>query len=171
MTKVLARVVDGHVVELVRESKNIADEWTPAFLAACIDVTSVAPQPVVGWTYANSQFAAPEPFVPSAQQQMTAALMAGCRVASTATPTLDATYDAVGPRWSQMLNEVIYITAFSKFSGALSELDWPAASGEVVFTAVDEFKTVTAAIGDWQTAWQRHVDGKGDAPTLPVMIA
>lgn len=167
-------LLQGDVVaELITERDDIKAEWTADFLALCVEVTGLSPAPQVGWVRgAKGKFSAPAPYVPSKGEQMQAALYAGVAVKSTDTPALDATYDAIGSRWLQMMGDAQYIATFGGFSGGLSELDWTAKSGEVVFAAPAQFTAVARAIADWITGWQRYAAGKADAPPAsPVTVA
>jgi hypothetical protein len=136
-----------------------------------VDVTKLKPQPEVGWVRAaDGSFAPPPPYVPTARERMDAAMAAGFSLSSTATPSLNATYDVAGQRWQQMLGEAPYITAFGSFSGGVTKLDWPARSGEVVFATTAEFLAVVRALADQLTLWQRFVDGKGEEPASEVTV-
>ncbi len=183
MTKIFARMyvtpdwsvpVGGErVAEIVTEHEDIGAEWPAAFLATCVEVTDLKTKPQPGWVYnADGTFSPPPPFVPSPARVMAAALAAGLTVTSISTPALSATYDGAGPRWQRMRDEAQYVATFSRFSGGLSELDWTARSGEVIFTTPAQLLAVVQAVGDWQSLWQRFVDGKaGDPPAGTATIA
>jgi hypothetical protein len=158
--RTFARVVDSVIVELIVEIDNIDDEWHADFLADCVDVTDAVPPPAVGWIdQGDGTFAAPPPYVPPPDEQMTSALAAGLAITSTATPAIDGTYAGTGPRWDAMVHVVTYINAFAAFPGGAATYDWVAISGLVTFAATDDFLAVTRAIGDWRSAWQRFADG------------
>lgn len=168
-----ARFSKGEVVEIIDEKADISKEWHPDFLAQLVEITDLDPEPGIGWSRSQQGvFAPPVPLEPSRSQQFAAALRDGCQIVSNGTPALNGTYDAAGPRWEQMKGELQYIAGFGEFSGGLTELDWPARSGEIVFSTADQFKAAVRAIADWLTGWQRFVDGKTEEPpALPVTIA
>lgn len=172
MARIFAHLNDSVVVELIPELDDITKEWNADFLKNnCVDVTSVTPAVEIGWVRGTDGSFAPAPApILTPAQQLNQAAIAGCAVVYTAKPTLSGTYDASGQRWSQMRQEAQYVATFGAFSGSLSELDWPVKAGNAVFTTVDDFKTVVRAIADWLTGWQRFVDGKQTAPSLPVTI-
>ncbi len=171
-SKIFARVVDDVVVETISEVEDIEQEWHADFLAMLVDVTAITPPVQVGWVRSGKTFSAPPPYEPPPNRQMIAEFAAGCAVVSTDTPTLTATYDAVGPRWQDMRDEMVFhIASFGTFSGDLTEIVWPAKSGPVTFSTTDQFKTVVRAIAGWQAGWKRYVDGQIEAPpTQPVTI-
>ena len=172
--RVFARIQQGLVVGLIPERDDICNEWHADVVATLVEVTTISPAVQVGWVLGeNGVFEpAPSPVLTRQQRFEQAVIGAGCTITSTGTPVLSATYDAFGARWQQMMGELQYIAGFGAFSGGLTELDWPARSGEVVFSTVDQFKAVVRAVADWLTAWQRFVDGKVEVPpTLPVTIA
>lgn len=173
MAKIFARVVDDRVIELITEVEDINKEWHGDFVASLVDVTTVRPAVHVGWLRSGKTFAPPAPYIPPPDRQMVAAVTAGCAIASTGTPALDATYDAAGPRWQLMKDEVLYVVSFGSFSGnpTPTEIVWPAKTGPVTFATTDQLKAVTRAIGDWLTGWQRYAGGQVEAPPAqPVTI-
>ncbi len=170
--KVFAYVRNGAIREIIPEVADFAEEWAPAFVANCVEISSMSPMPQVGWMQgADGVFTAPPPVVLTPQQQMVAALTSGCQVASTGAPALSAIYDAIGPRWQMMRDEALHISIFQEFSGGLSEIEWVAMSGSVSFSTTAQFLDVVKGIAGWLTQWQAFVDGKlSAAPSIPVSV-
>ncbi len=169
--KIFAYVVDNVIREIIPEISNFADEWHADFVASCTEITSDSPMPEVGWVLSGDTFSAPPPVVLPPALKMSNAQMAGCDVISTGTPSLNGTYDAIGPRWQMMRDEALHIAIFSEFSGGLTAIEWTALSGTITFTTTAEFLNVVKGIAGWVTLWQGFVDGKlSDAPTLPVTV-
>jgi hypothetical protein len=120
----------------------------------------------------NVVIAAHDPTKPNPHTLFAEALSHGCQIELTGIPTLNATYDASGPAWQMMKDEVFYIITFGSFSGNMTELSWLAMDGSIVrFTTTEQFKSVAKVIGDWLTKWQQFITGQIPLPpTLPVII-
>ncbi len=170
--KIFAYVRNGVIREIIPEVADFAEEWAPAFVENCVEISTMSPSPQVGWVRGTDDvFTVPPPIVLSPAQQMAEALMSGCQVASTAASALSATYDAQGSRWQMMRDEALHISIFQEFSGGLSEIEWTAMSGTVTFSATAQFLGVVKGIAGWLTQWQAFVDGKLPImPTTPVAI-
>ncbi len=76
--KIYARIAAGVVAEIVTLDAgiNIASAFHASL--AFVEITSLSPQPAVGWTYNGSAFAAPVPTLAVAQDLANAALIAAC---------------------------------------------------------------------------------------------
>ncbi len=171
MNRVFARIGKrigwdfDEIVEIVHEITNIDDEWPPEFIAATTEITDLDPQPEVGWVYENGDFSPPSPYVPTTPVgEMSQGISDGCEVRSTETPSLNAKYFADGPIWQRMTSEVLYIVSFNKFSGGLTQVEWPTKDEPVLFTDKNDFKNVVQAIGDWLTGWNVYIVGNSDTP-------
>jgi hypothetical protein len=46
----------------------IEERRTSEYIAACVDITGVEPQPQLGWVYVNDVFSEPVPYVPTAAE-------------------------------------------------------------------------------------------------------
>lgn len=159
-----ARLSKGAAIEIIDENIDILKEWHPDFLANLVEITKENPEPTIGWTRsAQGVWSAPEPFVASPKQQMSAAVAQGFKITSKDTPNINGTYDAVGDRWRRMRDEAQYIAIFDGFSGDQEKLEWQSKTGEVVFSSIAQFKSVVKGIADRLSAWQRFADGKIDA--------
>lgn len=62
-----ARIDNGFVVEIIGPVTNesgieipITDRYTSEFVASLVNVTSITPQPQIGWSYVAGVFAAPD---------------------------------------------------------------------------------------------------------------
>lgn len=172
MMRVFARLDStNHIIEFIKEHEDITQEWHPDFLAACVEVTDLDPQPEMGWVYTDGEFTPPVEPELSPKSLMVQKLSKGCEIKCTFNHDLDATYVVVGELWQQMRDEVLYIVSFDAFSGGVEELTWPTVDGEVTFTDTGDFKKVVRAIGDWLTKWQAYVYERiPEPPTLPVII-
>lgn len=113
---------------------------------------------------------APDFSAVAGSEVLTIVLTAGCAITSTGTAALDATYEIAGPRWSDMLQEAQYISAFSAFSGnpTPSSLVWHARSGAVTFSSTAQFLAVMRGLGDYLSNWKVWIAGgmTGSAPTF-----
>lgn len=171
-TKTYARIADGVVAELVTldASLNIADCFHSDLVF--IDVTSVSPEPQIGWIYtAPSTFAAPPG--PSVAQQAATMLQAGCQIASTATPALNGTY-ACDPAAQQKIQATaLYIQVNGKFPAGKTSMPWLDAGGAIhTFATTGEFLAFATAIGDYVTELEMVMLGQSTTlPTQPVTIA
>ena len=164
----LARVDPRSLISEVFEGDPAAlvQQWGTAFLAACIDVTDHSPAPQAGWTKnIDGTFSAPGPRVYTPAEQMNEATLKGCTITSTATPTLNATYDVRGPQWQRMKDEAWYIGQFGVFSAGITELQWKAMTGIISFSTIVEFLIVVRAIADWLSNWYAYAEG--EHPSAP----
>lgn len=168
-----ARLSKGAVIEIIDENIDISKEWHPDFLATLVEITKENPEPTIGWTRsAQGVWAAPEPFVASPKQQMSAAIAKGFKIISKETPGINGTYDAVGDRWRRMRDEAQYIAIFDGFSDDQEKLEWETKTGDVEFLSTAQFKSVVKGIADRLSAWQRFADEKLDAaPSGDIEVA
>ncbi len=168
MSRLFARIqnISGFdtIVEIIPEIENITEEWHEDFVKELVEITDIDPQPEIGWLYKDGEFSPPPQYVPTPVDEMSQALSDGCDVRSTSDPSLNAKYFADGPIWQRMTSEVLYIVSFNKFSGGLTQVEWPTKDEPVLFTDKNDFKNVVQAIGDWLTGWNVYIVGNSDTP-------
>jgi hypothetical protein len=114
----------------------------------------------------DAVYAAHDPATPDPRQAFAAAMAAGCRIQSTATPGLDGTY-AIDQAQQQIISGISTgIAARNRVPGGGASFNYPDASGQLhAFTAAD-FLNFAAAIEDYVYALSN-----GGAPAQPVQIA
>lgn len=156
MAKILARIVDDHVAELITEVRDVTVEWSPAFLKTCVDVTHLDPRPEVNWRYDGANFSPPAVVGLTRAQQMNAALVHGHDVPET------GTFDAIGSRWERLWTEAQYVAAFGAFSAGRATLPWVAMDTTVTFAKPADLLATARSIADWVASWQAFVDGHSD---------
>lgn len=95
-----------------------------------------------------------------------AAVAAGIKITSAATPALDGTY-AIDPGSQQRVASVaLYIAVNGKFPAGQTALPWPDINGVPhSFPSTAEFQAFATALGDYVTAL-----GLGQAPAQPLAI-
>jgi len=94
----------------------------------------------------------------------------GCSIISAGTPSISGTYAVDDVSVSNMLSEVMSITADGTFIGGGTTEVWPVAGGAVVLT-IPQFTDVRKAVSGWVKGWKQYASGISQSPpTSPVDI-
>jgi hypothetical protein len=175
-----ARIDNGVVAELFTMPANSPFTISQMFNAALVwtDVTTVSPQPQVGWTATLSgttyTFAAPPaPPAPTLAQQAQAALWAGVAITSTSTPALNGTY-AIDPSSQMKINSMaLFVAVNQKFPGGATSYPWLTMSGTAnTFPSITEFDAFATAVADYVAQLDMIIaTGTGTLPASSVTIA
>jgi hypothetical protein len=171
MMSVYALISGGTVVSL----------FTPAFPSlpisqqihvglGPIDITTMSPQPQIGWTYTGGTFAAPPaPPAPTLAQQAQTLLGAGLAITSTATPALNATYRTDATTQQNVSAEVTSILLNGTFADGGASVAWQDAGGASHSFSVAQYKTLATAVAAFVAGCLKVVNGQ--STTLPAASA
>ena len=166
-----ARIQNGTVAELFSPPTgvSITECFHPDLTwVECDGTPGVAP----GWTYSLGVFAAPVAPKPTLAQQAQAMLSAGCQIASTGTPALNATYAVDSLSQMHVVAVETSIAAGKGLPGGGGTVNWPDVTGALhAFTAAN-FSDFAAALRDFVFALSAIVaSNSGTLPAQPVTIA
>ena len=173
--KTYARIVAGVVVELIRLSGTLNVATTFASGIVLNDVTSLSPQPAVGWLYASGAYAAPAaPAALSPKQAAKAARMAGCQIVSAGMSAISTTYPLTEAALNGMARTAQLITlngnAFPAGTAAVSLVDKGGTARSI--TTAAEFLVLYQALAAYALALDQIViANSGALPVQPVDIA
>lgn len=166
-----ARIQNGVVMELFNPPPNVP--ITACFNAAltwveCDSVPGVGP----GWTYDGTNFSAPAaPPAPTLSEQASTALAGGCQIASTSTPSLNATYACTPSAIMNIQAEMISILVNGTFTNGNGSISWPDVTGTPRTFTVAQFKAFATAMGGFVGTLSPIASGMtGTLPTLPLTI-
>lgn len=93
-------------------------------------------------------------------------LALGVILTSTATPSLNSTYEVSGQLWQNMFDEAVYVKTFNAFSTGNSTTVMQTRTGQVSFSDTTTFLSVFKALMDYISAWRNYLNNGGTAPTL-----
>lgn len=167
---VFALINAGMVIETGQIAFPVAAPlvWTP-------DISTIAPQPLVGWTAAQTgglwAYTAPPSaplLTPTLAQQAVAAIGSGVTIALSGSTTLAPTTFPTDPTTQTKLDSVItVVTATGKFPGG--ETLWPMkdAVGNWHTFTIGQYTTIAAAIAGYVAPLDLIQDGNTGVTALP----